>query len=263
MSSQLVRGPGAIVGSGMADPTALLNDLLRGDPATLFITGAGVSADSGLPTYRGVGGLYEDADTDGGVPIEVALSGPMFRRDPALTWRCIHQLERACRGAEPNIAHRAIAALQQRLSRCVLLTQNVDGLHERAGSTDLIPIHGTLADLRCLRCAWAENVADYAHLPPLPTCPDCGGIVRPEVVLFEEMLPPRAVQRLEAELDRGFDLVVSIGTTSAFPYIAAPVALVGRQGGSTFELNPGTTAVSHIVQHRIRGTAAEWAEGVG
>jgi NAD-dependent deacetylase len=241
----------------MTDPVARLAALLAGDPSTLFITGAGISADSGLPTYRGVGGLYEGAPTAEGVPIEVALSGPTFRRDPALTWRCIRQIEEACRGAEPNAAHRAIAALQRRLSRAVVLTQNVDGLHARAGSTDLIAIHGTLHDLRCTRCAWAETVADYAHLPPLPSCPRCGAVVRPEVVLFEEMLPPAAVARLERELERGFDLVLSIGTTSAFPYIAAPVALARQRGGVAFEINPGTTEVSHLVHHRIRLGAAD------
>ena len=240
----------------MPDAVIALAELLSDDPATLFVTGAGISADSGLPTYRGVGGLYEDAGTDDGVSIEEALSGPMFRRDPGLTWRHIRQIEEACRGAEPNRAHRVIAALQGRLERVVVLTQNVDGLHARAGSRDRIAIHGTVHDLYCTRCSWAETVPDYAALPPLPTCPQCESVVRPDVVLFGEMLPPAAIARLEAELTRGFDLVVSVGTSSLFPYIAAPVFLTDQRGGATFEINPGTTEISHVVTHRIRAGAA-------
>ena len=241
----------------MVDALAALADLLAEDPSTLFITGAGISADSGLPTYRGVGGLYEDAGTDDGIPIEDALSGPMFRRNPGLTWKYIRQIEEACRGAAPNRAHRVIAALQERLSRVVVLTQNVDGLHARAGSRDRIAIHGTVHDLHCVRCAWARTVPDYAALPALPTCPECGGIVRPDVVLFGEMLPPRAVDRLEGELSRGFELVVSVGTSSLFPYIAAPVFLTAQRGRPTVEINPGTTEVSRVVAHRIRAGAAD------
>jgi NAD-dependent deacetylase len=240
----------------MPDAIAVLAALLDEDRSTLFITGAGISADSGLPTYRGVGGLYDDAGTDDGIPIEEALSGPMFRRDPGLTWKYIRQIEEACRGAEPNRAHRVLATLEQRLSRVVVLTQNVDGLHARAGSEEVIAIHGTVHDLHCTRCSWADTVADYSAMPPLPTCPSCGGVVRPNVVLFGEMLPVGAVGRLESELATGFDVVVSMGTSSLFPYIAAPVYLARQQGGQTFEVNPGRTEVSNAVHHRIETGAA-------
>ena len=102
--------------------------------SALFITGAGISAESGLPTYRGVGGLYEEAVTDEGIPIEVALSGPMFRRRPELTWRYLTRLEKATRRAAPSEAHRRLAELERRIPRAWLLTQNVDGLHHAAGS---------------------------------------------------------------------------------------------------------------------------------
>jgi len=101
-----------------------------------------------------------------------------------------------------------------------------------------------------------DRVEDYAGLSIPPRCPDCGAIVRPQVVLFGEMLPGAAVAALEREIRRGFDLVVSIGTTSVFPYIAAPVAFARRAGGDTVEINPGTTAVSHVVAHRVRNRAA-------
>lgn len=222
----------------------------------LFITGAGISADSGLPTYRGVGGLYEDAGTEDGLPIEVALSGPMMRQRPEVCWKYIHQVERACRGAVPNRAHEVIAGLQRSREGVVVLTQNVDGLHRAAGSEDVIEIHGNVHELHCTRCAYEVVVPDYAALTIPPACPECGAVVRPRVVLFEEMLPDAALGRLQAELARGFSLVVAVGTTAAFPYIAAPVELARRWGAHTVEVNPGTTAVSHRVELRLAAGAA-------
>src|SRR5512134_814058 len=108
--------------------------ILRAAPRVLFITGAGISADSGLPTYRGIGGLYEERVTDEGMPIEALLSGDMFRARPEVTWKYLHQIELACRGAEPNRGHEVLAQLEERLERCVVFTQNVDGLHRAAGS---------------------------------------------------------------------------------------------------------------------------------
>ncbi|MGH8459507.1 MAG: Sir2 family NAD-dependent protein deacetylase, partial [Nevskiales bacterium] len=118
----------------------------------LVITGAGISADSGLPTYRGIGGLYEDTMTGDKVPIEVALSGEMMRLEPQLTWKYIHQIESACRGARFNEAHRIIAAMQDRFETVCVLTQNIDGFHRDAGSRNLIEIHGNIHELHCVQC---------------------------------------------------------------------------------------------------------------
>lgn len=224
--------------------------------SVLFITGAGISADSGLPTYRGIGGLYEDAGTEEGFAIEEALSGEMLRARPDVCWKYIHQIERACRGATWNRGHEVLALLEARYDRVWVLTQNVDGFHRRAGSNNVIEIHGDVHKLACTGCSFRDSVEDYAGLSPVPRCPKCGAVVRPEVVLFGEMLPRGAVAALERELGRGFDLVVSIGTTSVFPYIAAPVALARRAGRDTVEINPGTTGVSHVVAHRMRNRAA-------
>ncbi len=242
-----------------------LAEVLSGAARVLFITGAGVSADSGLPTYRGVGGLYDSGTTDEGVPIEVALSGEMLTARPEVCWKYMLQIERACRGAVPNRAHEVIAALQQRGEGAWLLTQNVDGLHARAGSEPLIEIHGNLQTLYCTSCTWRARVDDFMALEPelgtpdaptAPGCLNCGSLIRPEVVLFGEMLPPTAVADLERELQAGFDAVVSIGTTSAFPYIAAPVVMAKRAGAPTVEINPGETEVSEVVDLRIRSSAA-------
>lgn len=240
-------------------------EVLSAARSVLFITGAGVSADSGLPTYRGVGGLYDSGTTVEGVPIEAALSGQMLSAHPEVCWKYMLQIERACRGAEPNRAHEVISLLQARSERGRLLTQNVDGLHRRAGSDPLIEIHGNLQKLLCLGCTWTARVTDFCALEPelgtaesprVPHCPECGSMIRPEVVLFGELLPPAAVASLERELQAGFDAVVSIGTTSAFPYIAAPVELAKRAGKATVEINPGTTDVSEMVDLRIQAPAA-------
>jgi NAD-dependent deacetylase len=224
----------------------------------LFITGAGISADSGLPTYRGVGGLYDDAGTEDGVDIEDALSGPMMKRRPELCWKYIAQVERACRGAVPNRAHEVIAELQRHAARVVVLTQNVDGLHRAAGSETVIEIHGNVHEVHCTRCAWEREVPDYeglwSSLPP--RCPACGAVIRPRVVLFQEMLPAGAIDRLHAEMALGFSLVVVVGTTAVFPYIAAPVRMAAGWGARTVEINPGKSQVSHLVDLHLPARAA-------
>lgn len=235
---------------------------LRGSRSVLFITGAGISADSGLPTYRGIGGLYEQEETDDGIPIEAALSGEMFQRDPALTWKYIHQIESSCRDAGPNRAHHVIAEFEQRFDRVWTLTQNVDGLHHAAGSAQVIDIHGDVHRLLCTRCGHRWRVRSYVGLDIPPSCPECASLVRPEVVLFGEMLPLDRARILQEQLMRGFDAVFSIGTTSVFPYIAEPVIDARRRGALTVEINPGTSEVSHIVNHRLRTGAAAAMDAV-
>src|SRR5574343_1955841 len=134
----------------------------------LFITGAGISADSGLPTYRGVGGLYDSAVTAEGLRIEEALSGEVFALHPEITWKYLIQIEESCRGALPNAAHRAIAQLERHLERVMVFTQNVDGLHRAAGSTDIVEIHGNLQELACTACDHEEVAGDMSgrEIPP-------------------------------------------------------------------------------------------------
>lgn len=230
---------------------------LRNAGSVLFITGAGLSADAGLPTYRGIGGLYAEGDTEEGVPIEVALSGAMFARKPHVSWRHIAAIERACRGARPSAGHLAIAEVERKIPRTWVLTQNVDGLHRAAGSKQVIEIHGSVEKLLCPKCGERRAVKDYAGLEIPPRCRRCGAIERPEVVLFGEALPDRALALYDREMQLGFDLVFSVGTTSLFPYIAAPVRQARREGVPTVEINPGDSEVSGIVTHRLRERAAE------
>ncbi len=237
-------------------PLRALATELRQARRVLVITGAGMSADSGLPTYRGVGGLYDNGPTDDGVSIEEALSGEMMRVRPELCWKYLGEIERACRGSQPNAGHRVLAELAPAYQQFTVLTQNVDGFHRMAGSRDLIEIHGNLHRLQCGFCPYETELADYSGLAIPPSCPYCAGLVRPRVVLFGEALPRFELERLYEVIEAGVDLVLSIGTTSVFPYIAQPVIAAARRGAATAEINPGSSEVSHLVRYRVRERAA-------
>ena len=235
-------------------------EVLRHANSVLWITGAGISADSGLPTYRGIGGLYEKDNFIEGVPIEVALSGRMFENRPHVCWRAIRQIENAVRGAAPNRAHHIIAASEERFERVVTLTQNVDGLHRQAGSKNVIDIHGDIYDLYCTNCSWRERVKTFAHLDPLPVCVHCQAPIRPDVVLFGELLPVRKVATLAQACHKGFDAVFSVGTTSVFPYIAQPIISARQAGKLAVEINPDSTEVSGVVNVKIAAGAVDTLE---
>lgn len=225
----------------------------------LIITGAGLSADSGLPTYRGIGGLY-NGQTVEGLPIEAALSGPMLQRDPALCWKYLAELGKACLGARANAGHYAIAELQRLKPQCWVLTQNIDGYHRAAGSPPerLIEIHGELAPLYCQSCgAQDPQLAEHLSRPLPPRCRQCGGILRPPVVLFEEMLPQRAIESLYTELGKGFAVVISIGTSASFPYIVEPLLRTRQAGGFTAEINPARGDLSAVVDVHVPMGAAQ------
>lgn len=224
----------------------------------LFITGAGISADSGLPTYRGIGGLYNNnEELEEGIPIETALSGGIWKTRPEITWKYIYQMEEKCRSASFNRAHRVIVEMENHFKRVWTLTQNVDGFHRAAGSQKVIDIHGDIHQLICTGCSWRERVNDFAALSIPPRCPGCRGMVRPDVVLFGERLPPAKVETLTRELDRGFDLYFSIGTSSVFPYIMQPMIAARLAGKTTIEINPGSSEISHLVDFKISAGAAE------
>lgn len=225
----------------------------------LLITGAGLSADSGLPTYRGLGGLY-NGHTAEGLPIEVALSGSMLQRDPALCWKYLAELGKACLGAQANAGHYAIAELQRIKPHCWLLTQNIDGYHRAAGSPmeRVIEIHGELVPLYCQSCGAVDaELAAHLQRPLPPKCWQCAGILRPPVVLFEEMLPEQAIGTLYAELGKGFDVVLSIGTSASFPYIVEPLLRTRQNGGFTADINPQRTELSDRVDVHLPGRALD------
>lgn len=234
-----------------SEPLAAVRAALHQSERILFVTGAGISADSGLPTYRGVGGLYDGKATDDGYAIEEALSATVWQARPDITWKYLWQIGHACVDAQPNVAHVAIAQWQRQKPACALLTQNVDGLHRKAGSTDLIEIHGHAFDLYCCDCGRSFDAGQLINnyhegFTSVPTCSQCGGIVRPNVVLFEEALPERAIARLQGILNQPLDMVVSIGTSAAFPYIVQPLLIGRREGAVCVDINPDPALARHV-----------------
>jgi len=225
---------------------------LGGARRVLAITGAGMSADSGLPTYRGIGGLYDAIEVEQNLAIEEILHAYTLARNPALAWKYIAQIARACRNAGPHDGHRELARWDAHFE-LTIATQNVDGFHRAAGSRNVIELHGNFDRYYCCACRAPHELHDFAELPP--RCTHCDGLVRPDVVLFGELLPEAAIGRFEHELARGFDLILVIGTTAAFPYIFEPVVRARGQGTLTVEINPDTTMLSPHVDHRIAAPA--------
>jgi NAD-dependent deacetylase len=232
-------------------------ELLKKSKSVLFITGAGISADSGLPTYRGIGGLYNGSLTEEGITIETALAGETLERSPQITWKYLAQIENNCRKASFNSGHAVIAKMQDIFERVWVLTQNIDGFHHAAGSRNVIDIHGDMHELFCARCGWKARVKDYSQIQIPPSCPRCSGAVRPQVVFFGEMLPMDKLQLLDRELEKGFDIYFSIGTTSVFPYIQQPMLDAKRMGRPAIEINPYDSKISDEVDIRIRMRSAE------
>jgi NAD-dependent deacetylase len=231
-------------------------DLLVDCRSLLFITGAGLSADSGLPTYRGIGGLYDVEVTEEGLPIEEILSGYMIRRCPEVTWKYLLQIAHTARQATFNRGHEVIAEMERHFERVWTLTQNVDGFHRAAGAANVIEIHGDLHDLCCTSCDFRKRVDCYEGLDIPPRCPVCGAVVRPDVVLFGELLPEAKVGQLFEQCCLGFDMVFTVGTSSVFPYIAEPVRHAKTLGRPTVEINPGDSEVSHLVDVKLAMRAA-------
>lgn len=232
-------------------------ELLLKSRSVLVITGAGLSADSGLPTYRGSGGLYQNDLDEHGISIEDILSLEGFCRDPSSVWRHIGQVEHSCRDVKPSRGHSVIAAMEHSFERFWVLTQNVDGFHQRAGSRNVISIHGNIHNLRCTLCDYRATVESYAGLDPVPHCPLCDRLIRPDVVLFGERLNEEAIDLYDREMDQPFDMVFTVGTSSLFTYIRNPVMDAALFDRPTVEINPERTEISDIVQIRLPLRAAE------
>ena len=240
-----------------------LLERLSGVRSVGAITGAGVSAESGIPTYRGRGGIYDDPEA-GDRTVE-ALSGHTLRDDPDRTWRAVAELGRHAEHAEPGAGHRALSGIEARVERFVLLTQNVDGLHQLAGTRNVIDIHGSVFATVCMGCRATDRIsrAALATLERSPRCESCGGTVRPDVVLFGEMLPMDKIERILLELvGDPPDLLIVAGTSALFPYITDPVMSAIRRGRITVEVNPERTNLSREVAFALSGTAGEYLPAI-
>lgn len=209
------------------------------------LTGAGVSAESGLPTFRS-GGLWESHR------FEDVATPEAFARDPELVWRFYNYRRELLSRAKPNAAHAAIRVIQLvRHHGFTLVTQNVDGLHQLAGSTEVLELHGSLRRVRCTNCTWSSESIE--QLPSLPLCA-CGSLLRPGVVWFGESLPAETL--LKARKAAGQSGVLLVIGTSAVVHPAAGFIEIGRAAGAfVVEVNPADTEVTKHVHAMLRGDA--------
>jgi NAD-dependent deacetylase len=244
----------------------------------LVLTGAGVSAESGIPTFRGKDGYWRNLD-----PAKLATP-EAFASDPKLVWEWYRERRERIRSAQPNAAHKAIAKLANHADEFLLITQNVDDLHVRAGSSkeQMVQIHGDIFVTRCSRCEFSykgrggspEQPGAHAIQPEnrrlrsiastlgndvhLPQCPKCHALMRPGVVWFGEQLSWNELRRVETYLDRGpCDVVIVAGTTATFGYIIDWALRAKRDGGELIEVNPEETPLSRFATRLYREPATK------
>jgi len=221
----------------------------------VVLTGAGISAESGVPTFRGSGGLWKSYRA------EDLATPEAFRRDPRLVWEWYGWRRELVRGCAPNAAHVALARFAERSPDMVIATQNVDGLHRQAGTREdvLIELHGSLFRVRCTSCSWRSphtDTIDATSLATLPRCAPCGALARPDIVWFGESLEP-------ANIGRAFDaagvadVCLVIGTSGVVQPAASIASVTRAAGGSIIEVNPVDTPLTDIATVAIRTTAVD------
>ena len=238
----------------------------------LVITGAGVSAESGIPTFRGKSGYWRNLD-----PMKLATP-EAFAKNPELVWEWYRERRERIREAKPNAAHEAIARLSQHAAEFLLVTQNVDDLHARAGSPKekMVQIHGDIFATRCSDCDFRQTGSGDSpepRTPPanqtgggrlssiapisLPRCSECDALMRPGVVWFGEQLDPNKIDTVAKFLAQGpSDLVIVAGTTATFGYIIDWALQASGNGGELIEVNPEETPLSRFSTRTLREPAA-------
>ncbi len=218
--------------------------------AVTVLTGAGISAESGIPTFRGAGGLWKEYK-----PEDLATP-EAFARDPRLVWEWYNWRRERIAQAVPNAAHRALVELEKRKPRFTLITQNVDGLHDLAGSGKILKLHGDIWRMRCTLCG-ANFPNRRVPLPKIPPHCACGGLARPGVVWFGEPLPDGMMQ--EAEHATASAQVFLVIGTSATVYPAANLIPHAKQSGArVIEINPEPGPLGGLADCLFQGPAGEW-----
>ena len=215
----------------------------------VVLTGAGISAESGVPTFRGKDGLWNKYN-----PMELATP-EAFNRDPKLVWEWYDWRRQLITKAQPNEGHRIIARIEEKAKDLWLITQNVDGLHQKAGSKKVIELHGNIWKVRCLEC----KVECFEYTTPLPEvpprCKECGGMLRPAVVWFGESLPMDVLTKAY-EVSKEAELFVIVGT-SAQVYPTAELPLIAKRNGAKLvEVNPEETPITPYTDISIREKAS-------
>ncbi|MBS3933407.1 MAG: NAD-dependent deacylase [Truepera sp.] len=238
--------------SGLTEAKAALLAASR----VAVLAGAGLSAASGIPTFRGQGGLWRPSETRTlfeGVRPEALATPEAYRRNPELVWAWYRQRFELTAQAEPNPAHYALAELQARVAECSLVTQNVDGLQQRTGAR-VLELHGNLTHSRCERCGWLDLLTPGFAIPPY--CSRCGQRARPNVVWFGELLPQAVWDEAVVAFAQA-EVALVVGTSGVVEP-AASLARLAKDGGAfLIEINPEATPLSHLADAALRASAVE------
>ena len=211
-----------------------LAELLRERQPCVVLTGAGISTESGIPDFRSAGGIWERYD-----PYEVGHVDSLSR-DPAQVWEFYALRLDALARAEPNDGHHALARLEEHGWIRAIVTQNVDGLHQRAGSRDVVEVHGSLRGAECLGCGMRVPMVEAIASLPLPACPECGEVLKPGVVMFGELLPVQAIERAR-QLAAEAGLLLVVGSSLEVHPVAALPGETLAAGGALALVNHGGT----------------------
>jgi len=215
------------------------------------LTGAGISTESGIPPFRGKGGLWERFD-----PMEIAHIDALMR-DPARVWTIlVKEMKEIVDSANPNDGHKGLAKLEEMGKLQTIITQNIDGLHQAAGNTDVIEFHGTFAWQRCMDCSqkYETRNVDISEIPP--RC-SCGGILRPDAVFFGEMIPQDALWR-SRQIASDCDLMLVVGTSAVVQPAALMPVVAKESGAKVVEINPERTPLTdEISDYLIMGAAGD------
>jgi NAD-dependent deacetylase len=227
-----------------------LADLIRGHRPCVVLTGAGISTESGIPDFRSPTGIWATYD-----PMEYATIDA-FLRDPVKVWDFYARRLQALGGAEPNDGHRALAELEERGWVEAVITQNIDRLHERAGSRTLVEVHGSIRTSSCLDCGTVVQFADVVELLPVPHCPACGRVLKPDVVMFGELLPVAQIARAEQLACEAGVLLVVGSSLEVYPVAGLPLQTLAN-GGELAIVNRGSTPFDTRATVVIDGGAGE------
>ncbi len=221
---------------------------LRDAEKIIFVTGAGISQESGIPTFRGTNGLWKNYD-----PMKLATIDA-FYDNPKLVWEWYEERRRNILGAKPNPGHFAIANLEKN-KKVIVLTQNIDGLHQKSGSTNVLELHGSIIRIKCTKCKFKEEITyNFETFPP--KCHNCDNILRPDVVWFGEPLPQDVWQ--EAIIHASSCDVMIITGTSLVVSPANTLPLYAKQNGAMLiEVNPDQTIMSNDMDYSLRTTSAK------
>lgn len=233
----------------MSDLQDLAHAIRHSSRGVVALTGSGISVASGVPSFRGSGGLWTRHD-----PMEVATIEALTK-DPERVWVFLRELDEILGAARPNAAHEALAELEQRGFLRAIVTQNVDGLHQAAGSRQVVELHGSNRSLHCIACGHriAREEAEARDTTTVPRCERCGGVLKPEVTFFGEELPRQALRRAE-HLCRTSDVLLVIGTSVEVHPASRLPGLAEGHGAAVWEINP----VAELpAAHRLPGPAED------